>query len=436
MQLSVSRTKYAVAPILMQVLLGMLYSWSVFRVPLAKAYGWSNVQTNAPFSYSILALVAGTLLGGLWQDRVGPRLVASVGGVLICLGWLLSALFGHTGVTVHLFGVNSGISIGPATVLILTYGCIVGLGTGFGYVAPIATLVKWFPDKRGMMVGLAVMGIGVSPLIFAPFIEFLIGKDPARYASTIPSTFMVIAFICLIGVVGAAQFCKAPPAGWKPAGWEPSTRSAASGEQRGPGAMLATWQFYVLWVVYLLGASVGLTAISQVAPLLAVTIPKADLLISVAAWVGVVAVFNGVGRLAWGSVSDKLGRVRTMLVMGLCAAIACGAVVRGATNVWQLVAGLSLGVFAFGGYLALMPSVTADYYGPKHVGANYGLVFTAFGVSGFFVPPYFAGIVDKAKAAGNIAAGYNQVYLILAGMALVAAVLVLALRPPREPAAI
>ena len=418
MQLSVSRTKYAIAPILMQVLLGMLYSWSVFRGPLAKAYGWNNVQTNAPFSYSILALVAGTLLGGFWQDRVGPRLVASVGGVLICLGWVLSALIGQN----------------PNT-LILTYGCLVGLGTGFGYVAPIATLVKWFPDKRGMMVGLAVMGIGVSPLLFAPFIEYLVGKDAARFSSTIPNTFIVIAIICLVGVVGAAQFCKAPPAGWKPAGWEPSAKSAATREQRGPGAMLATWQFYVLWVVYLLGASVGLTAISQVAPLVG-TMPKNTLLITVGAWVGVVAVFNGVGRLAWGSVSDKLGRARTMLVMGLCAAIACGALVRGATTIWQLIAGLCLGVFAFGGYLALMPSVTADYYGPKHVGANYGLVFTAFGVSGFFVPRYFAGIVDRAKAAGNIAAGYNEVYLILTGMALAGAVLALALRPPREPAAI
>ncbi len=414
-QLSISRTKYAVAPILMQVLLGMLYSWSVFRVPLAKAYGWSNVQTNAPFSYSILALVAGTLLGGLWQDRSGPRLVASVGGLILGIGWVLSALIGHT----------------PG-MLILTYGCMVGLGTGFGYVAPIATLVKWFPDKRGMMVGLAVMGIGVSPLLFAPFVEYLIGKDPARYASTIPQAFIVIAIIMMAGVVVAAQFCKAPPAGWRPPGWQPSGAAAAAStrEQRSPGGMLATWQFYALWAIYFLGASVGLVAISQAGPLRG-SMPQSVAWISVGQAVGIVAIFNGVGRLFWGSISDRLGRARTMLTMGLVAAFACAFLVRGATGLWQLLAGLCLGVFAFGGYLALMPSVTADYYGPKNMGANYGLLFTAFGISGFFVPRYFAGIVDRAKAAGNIAAGYNEVYLILAVMALVCALGTLALRPPR-----
>jgi OFA family oxalate/formate antiporter-like MFS transporter len=398
----------------MQVLLGMLYSWSVFRGPLAKAYGWSNVQTNAPFSYSILALVAGTILGGVWQDRVGPRLVASVGGALIGLGWVLSAWLGNT----------------PGT-LILTYGCVVGLGTGFGYVAPIATLVKWFPDKRGMMVGLAVMGIGISPLVFGVFIEKLIGADPARFASTIPSTFVTIGIISLLGVVGCAQFCKAPPAGWKPEGWTPGPAAAPAKRQTPPGGMLGTWQFYVLWVIYCLGASVGLTVVSQVAPL-AATMPKTAAALSSGMTVGIVAMFNGVGRLIWGSISDRLGRTRSMCAMGLCAAIACGFIVRGATGIWPLLTGLCLAVFAFGGYLALMPAMTADYYGPKHVGANYGLLFTAFGVSGFFVPRYFATIVDAAKKAGDVSAGYGQVYLILAGMAAVGALLALTLRPPRK----
>lgn len=413
---AISRVKYAVAPILMQVLLGMLYSWSVFRGPLAKAYGWSNVQTNAPFSYSILALVAGTILGGLWQDRSGPRLVASVGGALIGLGWLLSAILGGT----------------PAA-LIVTYGCVVGMGTGFGYVAPIATLVKWFPDKRGMMVGLAVMGIGISPLVFGVFIERLIGADPSRFTSTIPSTFIVIAIISMLGVVGAAQFCKTPPVGWKPEGWTPPPASVSTREQVSPGRMLTTWQFYALWLIYFLGASVGLTVISQVAPL-AATMPKTAAALTGGMTMGIVAVFNGVGRLIWGSISDRLGRARTMCAMGLCAALACAFVVRGAAEITQLLVGLCVAVFAFGGYLALMPAVTADYYGPKNVGANYGLVFTAFGASGFFVPRYFAGLVDAAKQAGDIAAGYNQVYMILAGMAAVGAMLPLALRAPRSRA--
>jgi OFA family oxalate/formate antiporter-like MFS transporter len=397
----------------MQVLLGMLYSWSVFRGPLAKAYGWTNVQTNDPFSYSILALVAGTILGGLWQDRSGPRLVASVGGALIGAGWLLSAIFGRDPVA-----------------LIVTYGCVVGLGTGFGYVAPIATLVKWFPDKRGMMVGLAVMGVGVSPLVFAPIIERLIGKDPTRFAATIPSTFIVIAIVSVVGVIAAAQFCKTPPAGWRPAGWQPKAAAVATRENTPPGGMLATWQFYALWLAYFLGAAVGLTAISQASPLVK-DLAKTSAVLTGAVALGIMSVFNGVGRLAWGSVSDRLGRMRTLLVMCFVSAFACAFLLRGASGFWQLLAGLSVAAFAYGGFLALMPSLTADYYGPKHVGVNYGLVFTAFGISGFLVPKYFAHLVDQAKAAGNIAAGYNQVYLILAGMMVACAVVSLTLRPPR-----
>jgi OFA family oxalate/formate antiporter-like MFS transporter len=207
----------------------------------------------------------------------------------------------------------------------------------------------------------------------------------------------------------------------------------ATRQQVSPGGMLATWQFYVLWLIYFLGASVGLTAIVQVAPL-AATMPKTVAALTAGMTVGIVAVFNGVGRLAFGSISDRLGRVRTMAVMGLCAAIACAFLVRGAGGIGQLLAGLCLAVFAFGGYLALMPALTADYYGPKNVGANYGLVFTAFGVSGFLMPREFAKIVDAAKKAGNIAAGYDQVYVILACMAVAAGLLALALRAPRSQA--
>ena len=342
----------------------------VVRFPRAAGKGLRLVQRPDERAVQLFDSRAGsgTILGGLWQDRSGPRLVASVGGVLIGLGWLMSAILGGT----------------PGA-LIVTYGCMVGLGTGFGYVAPIATLVKWFPDKRGMMVGLAVMGIGVSPLVFGVFIERLIGADPSRFASTIPSTFIVIGIISAVAVVGAAQFCKTPPAGWKPEGWTPGPASVSTRQQVPPGGMLATWQFYVLWLIYFLGASVGLIAISQVAPL-AATMPKTAAALTAGMTVGIVAVFNGVGRLIWGSISDRLGRVRTMCIMGLCAAFACAFLVRGAGGIWQLLAGLCLAVFAFGGYLALMPALTADYYGPNTIGANYGLVFTAFGASEYSSP--------------------------------------------------
>ncbi|MBL8222981.1 MAG: OFA family MFS transporter, partial [Bryobacterales bacterium] len=389
------RIRYAIAAIAMQIVLGVIYAWSVFRGPLATAYGWSKSQTIAPYRYSLLVFAAGMIIGGLWQDRKGPRLVASVGGVLLGLGWFLASFVGNT-----------------VEGLILSYGCIAGLGVGFAYVTPIATCVKWFPDKRGMIVGLAVMGFGIGPLVFGPLLEALIGKDPAMLGSTIPRTFQILSFISLVGVVGAAQFYKVPPPGWKPQGWNPPALAAGVKADYPPKEALATWQFYALWMVYFLGTSVGLTAIGEATPQLQ-EMAKAGVGISAGLALGVMSIFNGLGRLGWGSVSDRVGRKGAILAMCAVSVLACVGFLRQATDFWLLLAGLCLVGFSYGGYLALMPALTADYYGPKNVGANYGLLFTAWGICGFAVPGYFAGIMDRAKASGNLAAGYNEVYLTL-----------------------
>src|SRR3712207_3468241 len=159
----------------MQILLGVIYSWSVFRNPLAQLHGWTQAQTIAPYRYSILAFAAGMIVAGFWQDRKGPRVVASVGGFLLGTGCLFAAWFGDS-----LPGLIAG------------YGLIAGVGVGFAYVTPIAMCIKWFPDKRGFIVGLAVMGFGVGPLVFGPLIEALIGNVPAAYGATIPRTFLVL----------------------------------------------------------------------------------------------------------------------------------------------------------------------------------------------------------------------------------------------------
>ncbi len=406
------RARYAAAAIFMQVLLGVIYAWSVFRGPLAQLHGWSKAQTIAPYRYSLLSFAAGMIIAGFWQDRKGPRLVATVGGVLISIGCLLAALMGSE--------ING---------LVLSYGLVVGLGVGFAYVTPIATCIKWFPDKRGMIVGLAVMGFGVGPLVFGPLLEALLGSDPAAFAATVPRTFLVLAGIFLVGVVGSAQFYRVPPAGWAPAGWVKSQASRAAVEVT-PKGMLGTWQFYVLWLVYFLGTSVGLTAIGEATPLLH-DMARASAVMSAGAALGVMSVFNGLGRLSWGSVSDRMGRRAAVLAMCAVSILACLGFLRSASGFWMLLAGLCLAAFSYGGYLALMPSFTADYYGPKNVGANYGLLFSAWGVCGFVVPGYFAPIMDRARVAGDLAAGYHEVYWKLAVLALAGAVAAAILRPPR-----
>ncbi len=407
------RARFAAAAVVMQVLLGVIYSWSIFRGPLAQLHGWSKTETIAPYRYSMLSFAAGMILAGFWQDRKGPRVVASVGGFLLGTGCLLAAWIGHT-----------------VDGLILAYGLVAGFGVGFAYVTPIATCVKWFPDKRGMIVGLAVMGFGVGPLLFGPLLEVLIGKDPSRLGETIPRTFLILAAMFFVGVIGAAQVYRVPPPGWRPAGWTPPVGKAAAVEIPA-GGMLATWQFYALWAVYFLGTSVGLTAIGEATPLLQ-EMAKSSALMSAGTALGVMAVFNGFGRLAWGTVSDKFGRKGAILAMCVVSMLACLGFLREAGAFLPLLIGLCLAAFSYGGYLALIPSMTADFYGPKNVGANYGLVFTAWGLCGFLVPGYFARIMDKAKAAGDLAGGYREVYTTLAILALAGGLLSALLRPPRR----
>ena len=408
---STPRLRYAAAAVIMQVLLGVIYSWSVFRGPLAQLHGWSQAQTIAPYRYSILAFAAGMIVAGFWQDRKGPRLVASVGGFLLGTGCLIAAWLGD--------------SLGG---LVAGYGLVAGVGVGFAYVTPIAMCIKWFPDKRGFIVGLAVMGFGIGPLVFGPLIEALIGKDPAAFATTIPRTFAILGVLFFIGVIGAAQFYRVPPVGWKPEGWTPPPARAGAAELA-PGDTLRSWQFYALWLLYFLGTSVGLTAIGEASPQLR-QMAGPETFLSAGAALGVMSIFNGAGRLAWGGVSDRFGR--KVAVFGMCAAsiIACVVFLRTASAFGTLLTGLCLAAFSYGGYLALMPSFTADYFGPRHVGANYGLLFTAWGICGFVVPGYFAGIMDRAKAAGNIAGGYEQVYWTLAGLSLAGAAVTAVLRPP------
>ncbi len=407
-----SRARHAVIAVFMQMMLAVVYSWSVFRGPLTILYGWSKTQTIAPYRYQLVMVAIGSVIGGLWQDRKGARLVATVGGSMLVLGCILAAFFGGT-----VFG------------LVLVYGVLAGLGSGFVYVTPIANLVKWFPDKRGMMVGLAVLGSGVSPLFWSPLIEALIGKNPTALHETIPRTFLVMAAIFTISIVGSAQLFRVPPPGWKPDGWNPPAGRSATRELSA-GQMLSTWQFYALWVIYLLGTSVGLTAIGQASPFIQ-EVSHAGAPMSAGVAVGLMGLFNAGGRLSWGTISDRIGRKFTLLAMSAVSVVACLGFLRSASGFWGVIIGLCLAAFAYGGYLALMPAFSADYYGPSNVGGNYGLLFLAWGVCGFLVPGYFEGILDHAREAGNLAAGYQDVYLKLAIFALIVAILASLLRAPR-----
>jgi OFA family oxalate/formate antiporter-like MFS transporter len=199
-------------------------------------------------------------------------------------------------------------------------------------------------------------------------------------------------------------------------------------ENLSPGEMLRTPQFYVLWLMYFIGTSVGLTAIAESSP--QVQDLARDAALSGGAALGLMSLFNGLGRLSWGALSDRIGRRGTVVAMCAVSSSACLLFLRDARSFWQVLVGLCMVGFAYGGYLAVMPSFTADYFGPRNVGANYGILFSAWGLCGFIVPGYFASIMEQARQSGNLAAGYNQVYVSLAVLALVGLALAFLARKP------
>ncbi|HTW63698.1 MAG TPA: OFA family MFS transporter [Bryobacteraceae bacterium] len=407
------RVRYAALAIFTEFILGVLYTWSVFRGPLAQLHGWTEAQTVAPYRYSILTFAVAMIFAGFWQDRRGPRLVGTISGILLSLGCVLSGLLS-----------------GSVTGLILAYGLLCGFGVGFGYVPPIAMCLKWFPDRRGMIVGISVMGAGFGPLLYGPAIEWLIGKDPAAWQTSIPRTFYILAALFAVCVIGAAQFMKLPPPDWKPPGWTPPA-TTVSAVEIAPLRMVRTWQFYALWGFDFLGSSVGLVAIGAAAPLIQEVSRVSVAAFSGGVAVGVMSVFNGSGRLFWGLVSDRFGRKAAALAMSSLAAIACFAFFRAPFGFWPVVIGLCLAAAGYGGVVALMPALLADYYGVRNLGANYGILYLAWGLAGFLMPGYFAGILDRYRASEGLLAGYHQIYLGLGAMACAAFVLAALLRKPK-----
>ena len=397
-----NRWLFVAAALVMQLCLGNLYTWSIFRTPLMKSYGWTIAQATVPFQLSIVFFAVGMVFAGRWQDKAGPRIVGIFGGILLGIGFILASFLGDT-----------------LTGLYIAYGILAGLGVGFAYVTPIATCIKWFPDMRGAITGLAVLGFGAGSMIGAPLGTALIGQ------MGVLRTFLVfgIAFGALTAL--GASFLRNPPPGYRPAGWTPPApaagKPAVTKRDYAPGEMVQTVQFWLLWFIYLFGAGVGLMVISQAVPM---GVELAQLTPAVAAGaLGTVAIFNGLGRPSFGLISDKIRRSNATILAFATYIVALILVLPNASTFAVYTTGISIVGFAYGGYLALMPSYTADYYGTKNLGINYGWVFSAWGAAGIMGPLIGA----QVRAATG---AWTNAFWILAGIAAAGAVLAFITKAP------
>ena len=394
-----------VAAVVMQLCLGILYAYSVVRGPLTKELGYTVKQTGYPLMASFFFFAVGMIVAGRWQDKAGPRKVALVGGVLLALGAAVA-----------------GAMYKDLTWLVIGYGVLGGLGVGFAYVTPIATCIKWFPDKRGTITGLAVFGFGAGTLIFGPLLSKLIAS------SGIANTFYVVAVIMLVFVCGSGAIFQVPPAGWKPEGWNPPAPTPGAQVIKTnylPSEIIKTGSFWVLWLIYFIGAAAGLMIIGQAVPI-GVEVAKLDKAVA-AGGLGIMALLNGLGRLFWGGVSDKLGRTKTVITCFVVYILAFVLVLPTSSTFLTWLVGICAVGFAYGGYLALMPSLTADYFGTKSLGANYGYLFTAWGIAGVGGPF----MIDFIKTATG---HFTNAMYITAGACVLGIILAAIAKPPKPEA--
>jgi len=355
-----NRMLFPVLGIFINLCLGNLYSWSVFRIPLQKAYGWTAMEATVPFALSIAFFAVAMVVAGRMQDKMGPRTVGMVGGVLVGAGFILSGIMGST-----------------LTGLYIAFGVIGGLGMGCAYVTPLTTTIKWWPDKRGLMTGLVVMGFGAGAIIGG------IGGPLLIAGVGVMTTFIIFGIAFGAIVTFSAALLRVPPPGYKPAGWSPPAPAPGAKvvkAEYGPGEMVATLPFWLLWIEYVIAAGVGLIVISQASPI-GQEVAKLTPVVAGGA-LTILAVFNGLGRPGFGYISDAIGRKNGMTLIFAMYIVSLVFVLPNAATFGAYVFGLCLVGFAFGGTLALMPAFTADFFGTKGLGINYGWLFSAYGVAG------------------------------------------------------
>jgi len=390
--------------ILIQLALGAIYAWSAFTTPLQGStdipseYAFTKTQTQAIFSAGLATFAVMTIIGGRLSKKFGPMKVVMFGGILLGLGYVIGGLVGDNFI-----------------LKLISIGIIGGAGIGLAYVVPIAVGVKWFPDKKGLVSGLAVAGFGFGALLWIlmarPPSVFgfngLIQPESGLYTiANVDGVFIIYGILFLVLVMLGSLVMRNPPEGWKPKGWNPPEPKAGqvSAKGLGSGEMLRTKQFYLLWTMFIFGALAGLMVIGNVQNFAkntadgfeayGFTVEQAVDFAVIGAAV-CLPIFNGAGRIVWGQVSDKIGRRKALLSMFVFQGVMMALFFYTTSNQYAFYLVAAMIGFNFGGNFALFPAATADSFGAETVGLNYGLIFTAYGIGGI-VGPILGGYVQDA----------------------------------------
>jgi MFS transporter, OFA family, oxalate/formate antiporter len=375
-----NRWLFVMVGFLISLVLGLLYAWSIFVIPLEKQFGWTRAQTSLAFTISIIFFVVGMIAGGKHTDKKGPRVVVSIGSLVLAAGFFLASL---TNSLIHLY---------------LSYGVLCGFGIGYANIAPMVTAMRWFPDRRGLVSGILVMGFGLAAFVLGSTAGYIIAKVGWEWA------FRLFAILSLLFCLLGAQFMKYPPPGWLPDGMRHG--SAATGPARKTQdydwrQMFRTSTWWIWWTFHLAILTGGLMIIGHIVPFAVESgVSTAQAVFAM----GVFSVCNGLGRVAVGLLWDNLGRNRTMIIAGVimfAGLLSLGTLVSQFGYAAMLVAVVLIGA-SFGGAVPIASSLIASSFGNKHFGTNYGIATTPLMV-GAIIGPYLGGYIRTLTNSYEIA---------------------------------
>ena len=356
-----------------QVSIGSVYAYSVMTNPVKDIFEVEGSAIKWAFKLAILMLGFSAAFLGKWVEKVGPKRSGTTAGILYGIGIVT------TGIAIH---------IGSLPLFYIGYGVIGGIGLGLGYISPISTLVKWFPDKKGLATGMAIMGFGFSALIFGPFMQYLFNTVGVANA------FYVLGSIFMVLIVGSARYMQQPPKEYIPEGYHPENNTLKQQDLENISAKEAIKKprFYYLWLMMFINIACGIALISSASPILQEKLNYSPM--EAAAMVGFIGIFNGLGRLFWSSLSDYLGRI-TIYILFFAFQIVAFYLLPALAYELLFLGTLFTIISMYGGGFAMLPAFISDLFGTKELGAIQGLILTAWGLAGVVGPTIYDVVKEK-----------------------------------------
>ncbi|MGE7384748.1 L-lactate MFS transporter [Streptomyces sp. NPDC004126] len=386
--------------------IGQAYAWSVFKPPLETSLGLSGTASAVPFQLAIVMLGLSAAFGGTLVERHGPRWAMTVSAACFTSGFLVASL---------------GAATRQYWIVVIGYGCVGGIGLGIGYISPVSTLIKWFPDRPGMATGIAIMGFGGGALIAAPWTARLLDAF-GRDSSGISRTFLAMGAGYAVFMAFGVLLVRLPPPGWAPPGAPPASGDRpASGPRVSARDALRTPQFWCLWVVLCTNVSAGIGILEKAAPMITDFFAGTPAPVSAGAaagFVGLLSLANMLGRFVWSSASDLVGRKRVYrLYLGAGALMYLLIALSGNSSKTLFIACAAVILSFYGGGFATVPAYLKDLFGVHQVGAIHGRLLTAWSLAGIVGPLIVNAVADAGKTAGRTGTAlYGTSFLIMIGL--------------------